>query len=849
MREWQQAIWAGVTQDMRYAMRQVRKSPGFAVTVVLTVALGVGVNLAMFQLLHAVLFADLPVVRPQELYALHAVQSPYDAQWIFSYPAYERLKQASGEDAPVMAHSGISSAVVEDTRGAQERASFQLVSGNFFPILGVRAAAGRLLGAEDDDAGQTAIPVVLRYGFVKEHFGSAAAVVGERLHVNRVPVVVVGVGPEGFHGIVQGAAPDVWLPLSAQATGRFGSWMDSLGPGFEDGTKPYRSQAAIFWLWVTGRVRRGDEQRAAARWRQAIGPDLELMAGATKDARRSEVILHAPLRLVEARGGVGEWSGAYARPLWMLTGMAGLVFLAGCLNLANMQLARLVGRQREIALRMAMGASRGRVMRQLAAEDLLLALLGAAGALSACKASTALLLRWASGRGAAIPLNIHLGWVELLAGAVLITAAFVTFSLLPSWGATDGDFAMAMKSGVGNIGAQDRRRRRWPKALLAGQVSFSLLLLSMTALFGETLMKLRRADAGLDREHVLSIHLDLRNSGLEGAALRETDARLLERLRGLREVSDPALAMCRIPNCVWNTELHVAGHPELSDAAMHGEENHVSAGYFHTLGIPRLRGRGFTESDRRGGQKVVVLNQTYARQLFGDADPIGHRIGYKIAPEDREFVVVGVVGDTKVDGLRTGAPPVAYFPLEQGENAAGTLELRVRGSMAGAAADARRAIREVDAHLPVTEIVSLDAEFEDGLTTERLLAQLTALFGGLTLGLSAIGFYGLLSFQVARRTSEIGVRMALGATRAGMQSLFLRETLGILLAGIVPGTLLAAAVAHVAQSLLYGTAGMELGTIAGAVGVLLACGVAATVIPARRAARVDPVKALRQSSS
>lgn len=831
--------------DVLWALRRIRKSPGFALTVVLTLALGIGVNLAVFELLHGVLLARLPVERPEQLYSLHAVQSPFDAQWIFSRPAYERLREAGGERSPVIARSGFGSGVLQASNGFSERARFQLVSTNFFAVLGLQPATGRFFAASDDVPDQTELPVVLRYGYAKEHFGVDASLIGRRAVLNRVPVVVVGVAPERFTGVVEGSEADVWLPLEAQSTGRFGSWFDSLGPGYEENLgSPYRSQPAIFWLWVMARV--PDEQKGAmaVRWRQAIDPDLRLMAQATRDVANRERILRANVQLVPAGSGEGDMSRQYARPLLLLMAMAALVFLAGCLNLANLQLARLVGRQREIAMRIALGSSRWRLLRMLLLEDLLLALAGAAAALATCRAASMVLLHWASGRGEMIPVDLHMGMKVALTGAAMMSAALVCFSVLPAWRTTRSNFAVAMKTGVGSANTQSRQSRWWANMLLAAQVSLSLLLLGMATLFAASLVHLRHADAGLDREHVLSVHLDLRNSGMDERQLATLDTRVVERLKSLREVRDAAVQMCRIPNCVWNTAIHVFGHPELSDAQIHGEENHVGVSYFRTLGIPLLRGRVFAEEDDRERQPVVILNHAYARQLFGAENPIGHSVGYKPAPGDHTFLVVGEAGDARVDGVRAAAPPVAYFPIKQWDGAAGTIEVRVQGSQATAAADMRQALRAIDPTLPVTEIVSLNAEFEDGFATEKLLARLTSIFAGLTLALASIGFYGLLSFQVARRTSEIGIRMALGATRARVYGVFLRQTLGITMAGIFPGAAITLLVARTARSVLYGTEGSDGWVVLTAALVLLLVGMLATVIPARRAANVDPVRAL-----
>jgi predicted permease len=823
-------------QDLRHALRQIHKAPGFALTVVLTLAIGIGANLAVFRVLHGVLFARLPVVRPSQLYSLRAVKSPFDAQWFYSYPAYERLRQATGAAAPVIARSGLGSGVLQVRNDFSQEASFQLVSDNFFSVLGLSPSGGRFFQAGDDTTGQSELPVVLRYGFAKEHPGQSA--VGTRAVLNRVPIVVVGVAPEDFFGVVQGAAPDLWLPLAAQSSGSFGTWFDSLGPGYRyDLEAPYRSQEGIFWLWVLARASDTEKPSAVNRWTQAIQPDLQLIADATRDPQERARIRNARVQLIPAAGGEGSLNTTYGRPLFLLMGMAALVFLIGCVNLANLQLARLAGRQREMALRVSLGASRWRVLQQLLVEDSLLVAIGGSLAIATCGLMSSILLHWASGRQHPIPLALRFGVQDLLVGAALLVTALIGFSLLPAWHTTRDN--LAAQPSMGSKG------QRWSSLLVAGQVSLSLLLLSMAALFSRTLLNLSQLDAGLDREHVLSVHLDLRSGGIGKENFTDLNKQILDALKGLPFVRDASLAMCRIPGCIWNTAIHVSGHPELPEAQMHGEENHVSVGFFHTLGIPLLQGRTFVEGDRKQSQPVAVLNRAFARKLFGNESPVGHFIGYKVPPGDHDYLIVGEVDDARVDGLRLPAPPVAYFSLEQRADDAGTIEVRAAGSPANIAADIRRSLQSVDPNLPIAEIVPLNTEFEDGLSSEKLLARLTAIFSGLTLVIAAIGFYGLLSFQVTRRTVEIGVRMAVGATRLQVHGLFLRQTVIILIAGLIPGIVLTEMVGRIARTLLYGVRETDPWSLLLAICVLFFSAVFATFLPARRAASLDPVKALR----
>jgi predicted permease len=827
-------------------MRQLWRAPGFSLTVVLTLAFGIGANLAIFQLLYGVLFAQLPVKEPNQLYSLRAAKSPFDGQWFFSHPAYQRLRSATASIAPVIARSGISEAIFQGTGRSSERVSVQLVSDNFFDVLGLSPATGRFFLSTDGEPGQNQLPAVVRYEFWKQSFGADLSVIGKQAVINGIPMTIVGIAPEHFSGVVAGRAPDLWLPLAAQASGHFSFWFDSLGPGSgADIGASYLNQQSVFWLWLLARVPDGAQSSAATNWTKTLQPDVSLLANWSKDLRDRDQIRQSRVQLVSAATGEGTLREEYSQPLIILVAMAGLVLLIGCVNLANLQLARLLSRRRELAVRIALGASQWNILRLLVMENLLLVLIGGLLAFALGRLSSSFLLHWASTSDHAIALDLHIRWEMFAFVAVLLTAALIGFTVLPAWKIIRNNPVPATMSRAGSTSQQGRTTRKWPKALLAAQVSFSLLLLGMGALFAQTLLNLIRVDAGLDREHVISVHMDFTN-----ADLRNTDApalyrRMVARLKQLPDVRDAAVSMCAIPGCIWNTAVHVYGHPEIPEKQTHGEENHVGAGYFHALGISILRGRDFDERDSTTSQPVAVLNQAFTRRLFGNESPIGHRIGYQGPPHDADYLVVGETADARVDDLRSPPPPVAYFSIDQRPAWVETVEVRARGSLGILSSSIRQSLLSVDPSLPITEIIPLSAEYEDGLSREILLAKLTGMFGLLSLALAALGFYGLLSFDVTQRTSEIGIRIAIGATRADVYALVLRQTVGILIAGIVPGLILTEAMSVAVRSLLYGVGTINFWPLSLAVCVLTFVAMLATLRPAHRAALIDPVKAIR----
>lgn len=831
-------IWA----DVKYALRQLTKAPGFSVTVIVTIALGIGANAAIFNLMRAVIFPALPVAHASEMFELRSISTPNDDAWIYSGPAFDHLRSAAAGNAKVAAHTFIATCNVYSPSTGTETARMQLVSTNFFSVLGVLPARGRFLLDSDTVPAGGAWPVVLRFGFWQQHFAADPAIIGKSLLVNGAPIVVVGVAPRSFDGIITGIVPDFWLPLEAQKDVRYVGAFDSLGYG--SGTslsEPYRQQPALFWLKLIARVPHGNEALATEAWTQAFQPDLDLFARFSHEEKRASIraarfTLH-PLGQSES-----AVFNSYAQPLLVLMAMAAAVLLIACVNLANLQRARFTARMHEFAIRAALGASRNRILQQLLIESGILTVLGGVTALLIASFAAPLFLRWASPGTEPIPLNLNFS-IELYGfAAALLVLTFFAFAFLPTRSVLRADLS---KTARNNRTIVPSARHASSNLLLASQVALSLLLLMLTSMFTRTLVNLNHVDTGFDRQHILTIRFSFHRAGYTEQRVQSLAPQILDQVKSLPGVRAVALDMCLLPGCLWNSVIHVAGHPELSESAMQAHQDNVGSGYFHTLGIPVIEGREFNDQDRVGSQPVALVNQSLAKRLFGNIDPIGRKVGFGSAPADAQFTIIGVVGDARVKDLRSPPPPVFYRPVAQEGFSIGGIIVRTEGDPLLLAGSVHHALLSVDPRMPITEIHSLASAYEGTLTTEHLLVRLTSLFGALALALAVVGIYGVLAFRVANSTAAIGVRMALGATRTDILRMVMKQAGQVLLLGGIPGVILTILAGQLVSSLLFGIHGVDILSLCVSVIVLALAAMTASFLPARRAASVDPMQALR----
>lgn len=839
---WGYVWFENAVHDLGYSLRQLRRSPGFTVTVLLTLAFGIGANLAVFQLLYSIILAKLPVAHPEQIVAVQAAKTPFDTGFQVSYAAYQRLRASTAIEAPLIACTGDGSARLESqfTSDDSFKTRYELVSDNFFGVLGVPAAAGRVFVQADAAQEQSEWPAVVRYDFARDYFGSAQQAVGRHVRLNGIAVYVVGVADQRFFGLVPGSPPDFWLPLEANSA-HFWVGFDSLGPGYGIHLKEsWLNQPGVFWLTLVARIPADRRQAVAAKWDQVFRADRELMASATVDPVAKALLLHKNIEMIPADHGLGGFRKRSSAPLYLLMALSASIFLAGCLNLANLQLARLSARAQELSIRMALGASRWRLAGQVLMENAILVILGGASAFLVGRAASKILVDWASGRGS-LTIDLHANLLIAVLGIGLMALALVSFSLLPAMHFIRTNLTQAAGSSAKVSGISQTRAQRWRSStMLAAQVSLSLLLATMAGCFAATLVHWETIDVGMDRDHVLSVNVDIGPHSNLPALYRQ----IRERLQALPEVRSAAVELCRMPNCGWTTALYVYGRSGLSDAQVHGQEDHVGPGFFQTMAIPMLRGRDFSEADTDNATAVAVLSRTYARQLFGDENPIGHWVGYDAAPNDHQFLIVGEVADARVDGPRHDPPPVVYMSIDQKPYAVHSIRVRAVGDPSKISGEIRPALHQIDPNLHVNEIVPLATELNGGLGTERLLARLAGVYTGLTLLLVGIGFYGVMSSRTLRRKTEFGIRLALGATRRQVELLVLGQTTRIILAGIVPGLVLSLATIRLARHLLFGSAGTNSIAIIGATIILGLAGMLATILPARRAGKADPLETL-----
>ena len=834
-------LWLeNLAQDLRYGLRTLRKSPGFTSVAVLTLALGVGANSAIFSVFDNVMLKSLPVERPQELRRIREEARTRTAGR-FSYLEFQRLRDGSHLSGGMAAMSRVVNVDLRvDSERQQDLAKMQLVSGEYFPVLGVYPVLGRML-TPDDNRKMDGHPVaVISGGYWQRRFGGAINVVGQEITLNGAHFTIVGVGPRKFTGVWMEEPVDVWVPLMMQSDVRYAQHYSASGG---DDTKPWIPQEGIRWLDIVLRAKPGTEATAAEASVNSVYEQwVAQKAEAIGDLKERKLFLQRKLVLDPYRQGSSSVRREFGGPLFVLMGMVGLVLLIACANIANLLLARGEARQREIAVRLSIGAGRFRLIRQFLVESVLLSGMGAALGLLVAQWGSALLVRMASGIGGGPPpIRAGVDARVLVFTSGLAVATGILFGLAPAFRMTRVELSAALKAG--SLHLHGNSRVGFTKTLVASQVALSLLLVVGAGLFGRSLRNLMHVDSGFDRQHLLTVQIDPQSAGYSKAELGDIYQRLVERMETVPGVRSVAIAGCGLSDECYNFEdgLQFSGYEAHAGEQVMVQGNIVGPKYFSTVGMQLLEGRDFSELDTEKSPIVAIVNEALVRRYFTGRNAIGQRFGS--GKFDRQ--IIGVVRDARVSSVQEAAVPMAYYFLGQGIQPAEAIEVRTTADPRWSEAEVRKAAAEVDPNLPIRSVITLSDQVSENLIEERLVAFLTSAFGALALGLACFGLYGVMSYAVARRTSELGIRVALGASARQLLRSVLLESLALVGLGVAVGLPAVFAASRFLSGMLYGISASDPLTISGATLILLAVAALAASIPARRAMRVDPMVALR----
>jgi predicted permease len=841
--------WHVIVQDLRYALRTMAGQPGFTAVAIVSLTLGIGANTAIFSLWNSVVHASLPGVhQPEELVML---SNPDDSgmwtgrwegrtdgprSWL-TYAEFEQLRDTSKSFSGLMASQSALSTWQMSIDGREwEEARGRLVSGAYFQVLGVHAAVGRMFTTAEDQAQSPY--AVISYNCWQRRFAGRADVPGKTIALRKAVLTILGVAPPGFIGETSGQQPDLWIPLRMQPLVLPGQdWLHDTPP------------SKAMWLHVFGRLRPGVTPAQAETEANAIfKAGLESFYGPMASDERRREALDQALRIRPGAGGASETRHDFSHSLTALLAAVALLLLIACANLASLLLARGAARRTEIALRVSLGATRGRIIRQLVTESVALAAMGGAAGLGAAFFLHAPLARLITESDPDFHMSFSLEPLVLEFALAATFAAALLFGALPAWQVTRTGAGAILKEqsrgGSGSLG-----RMGWSRFLVSLQLALSLPLLIGAGLLVRTLYNLQHADLGFPAGRLLQVRLDWHELGYAGPR-RESLFRELrgqfQQIPGVRAASFSHLGV--FSGGESSLEIEVEGYTPKGDNNRSAAVDLAGPGYFSTLGVLMVMGREILESDEAGALKVCVINQAFAKRFFDGRNPIGMRIVSINDDKRTACQVVGVAKDARTQRLREAAVPRYFLPATQTalKIRSYTFLIRTATETAPVMAAVRQAVQRVDSALPILRASSIEERMAPLTAQDRTTAQLAVVFGCAGLALAAVGLYGVLSYGVARRTGEIAVRIALGAQPARVVSMVFGETGRLILAGLVPGAALAYAASRFIHSRLYGVAPQDPPTLALATGLLVVVAFVAAYLPARRAARLDPMAALRQ---
>jgi len=831
-------------QDLRYALRMLRKSPGFTAVAILSLALGIGANTAIFSVMNAVMLRSLPVHEPDRLVLFGAgawvgmTDGLPDKSWqLFSYPFYREVQRKNDVFSGVAAMFTLPN----DVRGLvgggtqSEPVHARLVSGTYFSVLGVNAIAGRVFtDAEDQKPGANPVAVA-SYSWWQRRFGGDSSVVGKTLKLNSTIFTIIGVTPPEFFGTSVGESPDLWIPLAMDA---------QVPPGW--GGDRTRDDPSFQGLHILARLKPGiSVAQAGSQLNVIFQQSLHQLAGSNPSQKILDDIRHALIELTPGGRGVSQIRQQFSASLQILMAAVGVVLLIACANIANLLLARAASRRREIGVRLSIGASRRRLIRQMLTESVLMAAAGgAAGMLFAWWASGFLVWMVSTGEET-LPLQVAPDPRVLAFTSVLSLATGVLFGLAPAFRATRVDLSLSLKEGRGSVSA--RSGQFLAKALIVSQVALSAVLLIGAGLFVRSLMNLRNVETGFHQENVLVMYADTASLGYKENDPRLTDIyhRVEEGVSALPGVRAASFSMFTMLEGQWSSDAYPQGRPKPPENHREIHNNIVGPAFFATIGLPIVMGRPIGPQDTAKSPKVAVINETMAHWFFPNESAIGQHFRLGDNERNDQIQVVGVAKDAKYESLREKPEPVGYYPYTQSTGYFGNFQVRYSGDPRSLIPAIRRVFSDVDRNLPITGIRTMAKQVDDTLVQQKLTARLSTFFGVLALLLASIGIYGVLSYAVAQRISEVGLRMALGAQRGNVMWMVMRDVLLLVACGLLVGVPVALALERKAASMLFGLGNVDAASLAAAILILGVVAGIAGYLPARRASLVDPTVALR----
>jgi len=838
-------------QDLRFAFRQLWKSPGFAVVAILTLALGIGANTAIFTLVHAEMLKPLPVSHPEQLYGLgdfHVccdTTSPQDKFALYSYGLYQQLRGDTPEFSELAAfQSWIDNWSVRRAgeSGLAEARFGQFVSGNYFSMFGVNAFAGRTLAAADEHPGAPAV-AVMSYRAWQQHYASDRNVIGETLSMNGQPVTVVGIAaPEFLGDTLRANPPDFWVPLTVEPA--------------MDGASALLNSPGEYWLYTVGRLNPG-AQIAPLQARVTSEIKQWLNDHSIVSAQDREVAAKMRMTVTPAGGGDTHLSRSFSEGLRLLMMVSGLVLLIACANVANLLLARGMNAQPQTALRVALGASQARLIRQMLTQGVLLAIIGGVSGIAVAFAGTRAILALAFRGAAYVPISASPSLPVLAFAFAVSLLTGVIFAAAPAWIGARTQPAEALRS----AGRATRDHSALPqKSFVVLQAALSLVLLVGAGLLTVSLRNLESQQFGFETPGRLIVRINPALAGYTPERLSPLYQELQERFSHLPGVLSASLALhTPFDSWNWNTSVRIAGRTPSADPDDDtANYDFVSAHYFETIGTHVLRGRGIDEHDTPPAHHIAVINQAFARRFFPKADPLGQHLGW-VDGHAGDYEIVGVVEDTKYLNPTDPAAPMFFVPLLQTVkyehaddqryqtwgNYIDSIQLLAAGSPENLQAAVRKTLADIDPNLTVIRMTNLDEQVGIVLNTPRLVARLTTLYGALALILASVGLYGVAAYSVARRTREIGLRMALGADRRNVVAMVIRGAIAPVAFGLVIAIPALLAGGRAIASQLYGVKDYDPRILLMAIAVLAISAILAAAVPARRAAKVDPMVALR----